>query len=115
MAKRAGGAGPSQTQPPPAPVKAPAARPTKAGLPHRAIGQEDTGRRPIGANLKSRLKTQRALLRLSLSWPLAEVAGDDGNDVSPSEDRQKPANGGQACITQCLRDAPEQGGAPLRC
>jgi len=47
VTKRAGGAGPSQPQKSPsAPVKAPAARPTKAALPHRTAGQEDAGRRP---------------------------------------------------------------------
>ena len=46
MAKRAGGVGPSQTQQsPPGPVKARAARLTKAALPRRA-GQEDAGFRP---------------------------------------------------------------------
>ncbi len=47
MAKRAGGAGPLQLQqPPPAPVKARAARSTKTALPRRT-GQEDAGR-PLG-------------------------------------------------------------------
>jgi len=46
VAKRAGGVGPSQTQQsPPGPVKARAARLTKAALPRRA-GQEDAGFRP---------------------------------------------------------------------
>ena len=92
MAKRVGGAGPSQTQPTPTPVKAPAARPTKAGLPRRiTTGQEDAGPRPAP--------------RQGAARPGPCIAKEAPSPAAPTAMGLHTASGARKYLTASERDA----------